>query len=250
MRVRKRKRRLLRLLRPVFISLVALVLVITAYMNFDGNDASLKGVPEEVVEFGKRYPEAMEYVEHFNEYKDKDFDMDVSEEMEKKHIPLFIQWDKRWGYKEYGSNYIGLSGCGPTCMAMVVCGLKNDPEINPYNVACYATDNGYYMQGQGTSWSFMTEAAEHYGLYAESGSVSEDYILSNLSKNTPMICSMSPGDFTTGGHFIVLTGIDSEGKIKVNDPNSPKNSKKHWDADVLADQMKRIWKYQKTPLRD
>ena len=58
-----------------------------------------------------------------------------------------------------------------------------------------------------------------------------------------MICSMSPGDFTKTGHFIVLTGIDSNGKIIVNDPNSPKNSNKHWDVNTLVSQMKSVWKY-------
>jgi hypothetical protein len=54
---------------------------------------------------------------------------------------------------------------------------------------------------------------------------------------------MSPGDFTKTGHFIVLTGIDSNGKIIVNDPNSPKNSNKHWDVNTLVSQMKGVWKY-------
>ncbi|MCD8152609.1 MAG: C39 family peptidase [Clostridiales bacterium] len=39
---------------------------------------------------------------------------------------------------------------------------------------------------------------------------------------------MGPGDFTTGGHFIVLTGIDSDGNVIVNDPNSRINSEKHY----------------------
>lgn len=38
-------------------------------------------------------------------------------------IPLFIQWDKRWGYDAYGNDVIGLSGCGPTCLSMIVIGL-------------------------------------------------------------------------------------------------------------------------------
>lgn len=28
-----------------------------------------------------------------------------------------------------------------------------------------------------------------------------------------------PGLFTNGGHYIVLTGLDSNGKVYVNDPN-------------------------------
>lgn len=34
-----------------------------------------------------------------------------------------------------------------------------------------------------------------------------------------MISSQSPGLFTSGGHFIVLRGVTSSGKVLVNDPN-------------------------------
>lgn len=41
-----------------------------------------------------------------------------------------------------------------------------------------------------------------------------------LQNGKLIISSQGPGLFTTGGHFIVLTGIDSDGGISVNDPNS------------------------------
>ena len=41
-------------------------------------------------------------------------------EMEQE-FPLFLQWDPRWGYQEYGkSSNIGIVGCGPTCLSMVL----------------------------------------------------------------------------------------------------------------------------------
>jgi hypothetical protein len=221
---------------------VAVALIIGLAWN-EFYDRDTAGVPDNIVSFGEKYPEAWEYVENYNKYANADLDMDVSRELAESDIPLFIQWDKRWGYRHYGSNYVGVAGCGPTCLAMVICGLERDPDINPYVISEYASDQGYYVYGQGTSWSFMTEGAEQYGLDATCGSVSSDYILTNLSSDTPMICSMSPGDFTKAGHFIVLTGIDEDGRIIVNDPNSPKNSSKHWDVDTLVSQMKGVWKY-------
>ncbi|WP_051205792.1 C39 family peptidase [Butyrivibrio sp. FC2001] len=224
-----------------------LIVLLLVGLGFGGynffNQDTHKDVPENVIEFGEKYPEAREYVQNFTEYVDKDLDMDVTAEMAASDIPLFIQWDKRWGYRNYGANYVGVAGCGPTCLAMVACGLKNDSELNPFVVATYASNEGFYTYGEGTSWSIMTEGAKHYGLNVVTGDVSSDYILANLSSKAPMICSMSPGDFTKTGHFIVLTGIDAEGKIIVNDPNSPKNSSKHWDVDSLVSQMKSVWKY-------
>ena len=203
----------------------------------------IETVPENVVEFGEKYPEAREYVQDFMELKDVDFDMDVTADMSEKKIPLFIQWDKRWGYRDYGGNYIGVAGCGPSCVAMVACGLKQDSSINPYVVGNYAAEQGLYTYGQGTSWDIMTTGAEHYGLTVYDGSVSAQYIRDNLSDDSPMICSMKPGDFTYTGHFIVLTGIDENGLVVVNDPNSPKNSAKKWDVDALVSQMKSVWMY-------
>ena len=55
---------------------------------------------------------------------------------------------------------------------------------------------------------------------------------------------MGPGDFTTTGHFIVLTGVDSNGDIIVHDPNSIKRSKKRWSIDDIMKQTKNLWSYQ------
>ena len=53
---------------------------------------------------------------------------------------------------------------------------------------------------------------------------------------------MRPGDFTTSGHFIVLTGVEN-GKIRVNDPNSKVNSEKLWDYDRLESQINNLWAF-------
>jgi hypothetical protein len=59
----------------------------------------------------------------------------------------------------------------------------------------------------------------------------------------PVICSVKPGDFTYSGHFIVLSAINEDGTIQVRDPNSPDNSDKGWDMDVLFPQIKNLWSY-------
>lgn len=200
-------------------------------------------IPQVIITFGKKHPEAKGFVKNFNKYKDINFNMDVSTEMDAKSIPLFIQWDKRWGYKRYGRNYVGVAGCAPTCLAMVVCGLKQNPNINPYKVSSYSAEQGFYKYGVGTFWELMITGAKHYGLNVACGKISKQYILTNLSTKTPMICSMSPGDFTKTGHFIVLTGIDNNGQVIINDPNSPKKSGRHWDVSSLVPQIKAIWLY-------
>ena len=198
-----------------------------------------------MLELKEKYPETADFVDSYAEYQDTEFDMDISDEIVEGEIPLFIQWDKRWGYCMYGNDFFGVHGCGPTCLAMVVCGLTNDSEYNPYDIAMFSMSNDYYISGQGTSWNLMTEGARNLGLTVESGNITQWYIEHNLSSQSPMICSMEPGDFTYTGHFIVLTGIDEDGKIIVNDPNSYINSKKHWEISDLLPQIKSIWCYRR-----
>ena len=50
-------------------------------------------------------------------------------------IPLLLQWDRRWGYVSYGSSDIGLSGCAPTCLSMVIVGLTGNRNATPDKIA-------------------------------------------------------------------------------------------------------------------
>ncbi|MBO5469651.1 MAG: C39 family peptidase [Lachnospiraceae bacterium] len=158
-------------------------------------------------------------------------------------FPLLLQWDKRWGYIPYGDNVIGLSGCAPTCLSMVIVGLTGNKDATPDAIAQYAMDNGYYVDGVGTAWSLMT-AVGGYGVVGQETTLSEDNIYNELENGNPIICSMRPGDFTSVGHFIVLTGME-DGKIRVNDPNSLTRSRQLWDYDTLSYQISNLWVFER-----
>ena len=48
------------------------------------------------------------------------------------------------------------------------------------------------------------------------------------------------GDFTSSGHYIVLTGWNGEA-FRVNDPNSPIRSGRLWSYEELEPQIRNIW---------
>ena len=200
-------------------------------------------IPDALLELKEKYPETAAFVNAYPWKKDKDYNMDVSGEVSKGSIPLFIQWDERWGYKTYGNNFFAVNACGPTSLSMVVCGLTGNTEANPYQVAQYSEEMGYYIPGEGTSWDLMTKGAESYGLHVETVEPGYDTIVGALSAGKVLICSMWPGDFTTSGHFIVLTGLDGQGNITLNDPNSKERSAKSWTMDVLLPQIRAVWCY-------
>ena len=65
-------------------------------------------------------------------------------------------------------------------------------------------------------------------------------MVSALEAGNPVILAMGPGDFTTSGHYIVLTGVE-DGAFRVNDPNSVKNSCRLWTYEELEGQIRNIW---------
>lgn len=198
--------------------------------------------PQELIDLLEKNEETYDFVINYPKNKDKDFTIDLSAEAEQDGIPLFMQWDERWGYKKYGSNMIALTGCGPTCLSMVYIGLTGDDSMNPKKMAKFSEKNGYYTEN-GTSWSFMTDGAESLGLTVEELPLDESRIKQHLLEGEPIICSMGAGDFTTQGHFIVLRDVDKNGNILVNDPNSKKNSEQAWEYSRLERQIKNLWAY-------
>lgn len=172
--------------------------------------------------------------------------INLHETVERADIPMLFQWDKTWGYASYGTGTIAVEGCGPTCLSMIAIGLKGDNTITPKKVANMSEKMEFYVDGQGTSWDLMTKGAKKLGLKSRQlNEWTAKAIEKELRKGNPMICSMGPGDFTDGGHFIVLADILDNGKIVVNDPNSLKNSQKLWDASVLLEQMKAMWTFER-----
>ena len=196
--------------------------------------------PEALLDMLSRDIDLLDFVLNYHDKSGKVFSESIK--VRKAEIPLLLQWDERWGYASYGENMIAISGCAPTSLAMVISGLTGDTSITPYKVAKYAEDNGFYVDGTGTSWSLMTSGSEFFGIDSKQISLSKDNIFSELENGHPIIASMREGDFTTAGHFIVLTGV-SNGKIKVNDPNSKKRSSLLWDYDRLESQIKNLWSF-------
>lgn len=197
--------------------------------------------PEQLIELLKNNGETVDFVFDYQEKKDTP-PADTVGEVVQGQIPLLLQWDERWGYAFYSDDMIAVNGCGPTAIAMVAAGLTGDNTITPYKVAQFSAENGYYAGDAGTSWTLMTDGARQFGIYGEEMGLSESEVFSALENGHPIICSMRPGDFTTTGHFIVLTGVE-DGKIRVNDPNSRVRSEKLWDYSRLEYQINNLWMY-------
>lgn len=212
--------------------------VIAAFAQEQGLPTS--AWPKELVELLKKNPDAEEFVLQYPLKKDKTFEIDLTNQEYSDIVPLFFQWDERWGYTQYGDNVMGLTGCGPTCLSMVCVYLLNDGAYHPRYIADFAEENGYCVPGSGSAWTLISEGGETLGLDVTEIPLDEDRILRNLKVGNPVICIMGPGDFTTTGHFIVLTGYE-DGKIRVNDPNSRVRSEELWAYEDIKGQIRNLW---------
>lgn len=192
--------------------------------------AALVGNPE-MAAFVAGYPEA-----------EKKVGGGFSKEELETENPLLLQWDSRWGYAPYGDSNIGIAGCAPTCLSMVILSLTGNSDATPDALADYSMRNGHYVEGIGTAWTLLSDGAEEYGLTVRELGLDEDEMKACLNRGGLLICSMRPGDFTTSGHFIVLYDYDANG-FYVHDPNSRIRSDRQWSYGDIKYQIKNIWGY-------
>lgn len=215
--------------------------------------------PEDLLAFVTRFPEAMAYGAAYLDYDRMGLERPVDlSDVTSRHstvddsiqsildsqgvMPLLLQWDSRWGYETYGDGLLGCTGCGPTCLSMVSLYMTGWNQNDPYSVAQYAQENGYYVSGSGSAWTLMSEGSTHFGLVSRELPLDENKIISELEEDHPVICAMGPGDFTDNGHYIILAAY-SDGAFTIRDPNSPTNSMRGWTFDEIKDQIKNIWSF-------
>lgn len=101
------------------------------------NNLSQNDWPDYLLELVNKNPETKEFVLNYPLEKDKEYEIDLSEYKNCSSVPLLMQWDERWGYKEYAGELMGISGCGPTCLSMVAIYLLNDTTLTPEYIAIF-----------------------------------------------------------------------------------------------------------------
>ncbi len=207
------------------------------------SDLDLSPYTEELVELYKRNPEAEAFVLEYPQKKDQAPVIDLSQYENTTSVPLLMQWDQRWGYREYSGSLVGLAGCGPTCLSMVAIYLTGETTMNPAWMADFATQHGYVSDGVGSTWTLFSEGGRKLGLEVVELPLDEQRIADNLQAGNPIIVAVGKGDFTASGHFIVMTGYQ-DGKIQINDPNSRANSKKRWAYSDIKNQIMNLWAFQ------
>ena len=132
------------------------------------------------------------------------------EEKEISTVPLYYQ--DEYPYTMYGSGTVASSGCSIVSLAMVA-SYMTDHEYRPDELAHYfggrATNNVARLEYGNKMLQLACRKAENWHVTYQA-----------LKEGKVAIVLMGPDSiFTNSQHFIVLTGINENGKIMVNDSN-------------------------------
>ena len=102
-------------------------------------------------------------------------------------------------------------------MAIAVSSLAGD-LMGPVEMAQWAYEHGYWRSKSGSYHSLIPGAAMAWNLPVEGCTPSEPQrFVDALSQGKLVVALMTKGHFTSGGHFIVLRGVQDD-KILVADP--------------------------------
>ena len=153
-----------------------------------------------------------------------------------KDVVYFSQYDSRWGSQMYGkTNTIAGAGCGPSSLAICISTLTNK-TVTPPEVCEWSVKTGHRCEGSGSYHSLIPDGAAHWGVPCRGIGQSKKELVKALQDGKLVIAIMSRGHFTRGGHFIVLRGITSQGKILVADCASYERSQKEWDINIFLNE--------------
>ncbi len=196
--------------------------------------------PESLQKLYSENFETADFVASYFDEKDKVREVNLKKYKRTKEIPLFVQWDKQWGYLKYGDDIVGVNGDAPVCLAMVGYYLTGDESFSPDKVVAFAEGNGFYKKGKGTSSSIMKEGAEKLGLTSAVLEVTKEGIISALNEEKVVVCLLNKGKLSSSQHYIVLREYKDD-KLYINDPTSIVNSEKEWLCDDIVSGVKKAW---------
>ena len=136
---------------------------------------------------------------------------------------------------KWNSGTIPSAGCGPTAIAMIIASIQRS-NVDPIQTTSKVCKYGRCSSGGTWIDDLYKTLTNDYHMNAKWEGKKQNVINALSSGNSLVLALMGPGTFTSGGHYIVLTGIDSEGKVSVADPASRDRTKKKYSFNLILEQ--------------
>ena len=160
------------------------------------------------------------------------------------------QYDSRWGSVIYTKNNtysksqtIRNSGCGPSAMSDIVATWWNK-NVTPKTLAALSVQKGYRTESSGTAWGFFKFCANKYGASKFIQTTSYTTAEAAIRNGAYVVCSMRPGLWTKGGHFICWWWVDDT-YVYVNDPASAASARAKAKKNLMKEQCKQYFIFYK-----
>lgn len=164
---------------------------------------------------------------------------------EGEYMMLGVPWYKQWEYcgstwYKYGEGDIHSSGCCLMSLCMIGSYLSNSDFSSPVgkypNMWSYFCDssNGYITYNSG-GYGYISSSSmlNKFGItYTGKSSTSASSLVDQLkSSQKPIMVHYHPGEYTSGGHFSVVVGYDSDRNVFfTNDPGSSHRSEVSFES--------------------
>lgn len=153
-------------------------------------------------------------------------------------VPVLYQNDFQTVVCEYDgeARSVATSGCSLTCLSMALYYLLEDATQDPTSLFREACLNRMYV-GNGIKQTDLVALAAMHGAKGVRCGGTRDNITQALQKGYPIIAATKEGTFGNG-HYILLRGLNDEGDLYVNDPNSVEHSETTFTFRQVLTQLK------------
>ena len=128
-------------------------------------------------------------------------------------VPLYLQQD--YPTARYGDYKLSSHGCGITTLSMLA-SYMTDEELTPPELA---SRYGYYCGLRGTEICIFDDTPAEMGFHLEKRSHSWDEIQAALENGQVVVSLQHKGYWTSGGHYLAITGVTDDGQYVVRDSN-------------------------------
>lgn len=142
----------------------------------------------------------------------------------------------------YGGT-IASHGCGPTSVAIVASSMLQR-SISPVETTQKVCQAGGCTTGGSYNGTLGQVLKNSYGLKVKMTGNNQDVLDALGTGKALVIVLMGKGVFTNGGHYIVLTGVNSNKQVSVADPASRSRTQTKWFSfNTIIEQRKKDANY-------
>lgn len=129
-------------------------------------------------------------------------------------------------------------GCGPTSVAIIASSMLKR-QISPVETTNKLCAMGGCSAGGSYAGSLTQELKTVYGLNARNSNSDQEAITALGTGKALIIVNMGPGMFTTGGHYMVLAGVNKNREVLVVDPGSRQKTNQWYSFNIIMEQRRK-----------